>query len=79
MTLKANICNALTEWLRKEYPKLKVWQVTDYEEDTRFGGYCETCSYTEIVIDIEFVDAQNKRKNFTYDGSFADLLYRLDR
>ena len=50
--------------------------VIDFEEETRYDGYCETCyyEYTEVVITYE-VDGETR--TYDYSGSFAELISAL--
>jgi hypothetical protein len=54
-------------------------EVTSWEDRTEYGGYCETCSYEYVVVDINYVEAvTGKRQTYTYDGTFATLIWELE-
>jgi len=50
--------------------------VVDFDEVTRYDGYCETCyyEYSEVVITYE-VDGVTE--TYDYSGSFVDLISAL--
>jgi hypothetical protein len=54
-------------------------EVTDWEDRTEHGGYCETCAYEYVVVDITYVDSEGARKTYVYDSSFSDLIASLTR
>jgi hypothetical protein len=56
-----------------------VASVTSAEDETRWGGYCETCSYEYIAVEVGFVDSKGKNKTYLYDCTFAELIRRLSR
>lgn len=53
---------------------LSVKEVVDVDESTETGGYCETCSYETIVVRITYVDKEDKSREYSYEGSLANLL-----
>lgn len=54
-----------------------VDEVLDWEEDTYTDGYCETCRYTQVVVDIDYYSTQGIRLTYQHKGNFADLIREL--
>jgi hypothetical protein len=61
-------------------------EITDWEEEERSGGYCETCAYTETIVEVTFkCDKCDERGHFmsysdhmwTYSGGLAELMRML--
>jgi hypothetical protein len=52
-------------------------KVVDLESRTAWGGYCETCEYSYVVLDIEYVDSDSMRRTYTYDGDFGEFIREL--
>lgn len=75
MSLNENICNAFAQFLRDR--DLDVVEVVDWEERTVYDGYCETCYYEYVVVDIEYRDSEGTVKTYTYDGTFSSLMREL--
>lgn len=78
MAWQEDMYSALAELLRERYRK-DVDVVVGFEDRTVYGGGCETCAYSYLVCDITYLDSEGDRRNFEYDGSFADLLAHLAR
>lgn len=51
--------------------------VVCFEETTKFGGFCNTCSYEETVVDIYFKSSEGKLCKITYIENTQALLGRL--
>jgi len=66
----------LTEWLKQYEPDVK--EVVSYEDDTYYGGYCETCSYEEAIVNIYYVDSKGAGHKYVYGGGFAELVSSLE-
>ena len=75
MSLNESINEALTRFV-KEVDK-DCDTVTDFEDRTEYGGYCETCSYEYVVVDIYYTTVKGGRKTYTYDGTFSSLIRNL--
>ena len=74
----------LLKLVQREKPN--AVEVTDWEEDTRSGGYCETCSYDYIVVEVTFkCDRCDEKGHFMsyrdhtweYQGDLAELMRAL--
>jgi hypothetical protein len=61
-------------------------EITDWEEDSRMGGYCETCSYDYIVVEVTFKCENCDQKDhlmshrdhmWEYQGNLAELMRAL--
>jgi len=59
--------------------EVRVVSIADFEDFTYYGGYCETCSYEETNCKITYVDDGGATREFTYTGSFAELIGSLTR
>jgi hypothetical protein len=57
----------------------RVVSITDFEDYTVYGGYCETCAYEETNCKITYVDANGATREYSYYGSFAELIGDLTR
>lgn len=77
MSLNESIKEALGGFLRDTGRAEDVERVTSWEDRTEYGGYCETCSYEETVVDITYRTTAGGTKTYTYYGSFADLVSAL--
>lgn len=56
---------------------VKVAEILSYQEDTYDSGFCETCSYTETVIDVYYKDDAGDTQKYRYFGKFAYLIQDL--
>lgn len=67
----------LTRYLREvEYWDIK--KVLTYSQGIKTGGYCDTCFYEEIVVDVSYVDhAGDVREHYIY-GDMGTLIRDLD-
>lgn len=55
---------------------LNATEVTGFEEDTEYDGYCETCFYEYTVVRIQYTDSQGQHE-YTYRGYFSELIREL--
>lgn len=75
MSLNENIRYAFAQFLKDR--GLDVVEVIDWDERTVYGGYCETCAYEFIEVDIEYRNSEGTVKTYTYDGTFSSLMREL--
>lgn len=52
-------------------------KVTDVTERTEYGGYCSTCSFESIHLDITYIDFDGIERQYDYYGTFAELIEAL--
>lgn len=52
-------------------------KVIDFEEETYQYGGCETCSFSETVVEVTMKDAEGKSFVWKYSSSFVDLINAL--
>lgn len=52
-------------------------RVTGFREETYEHGGCETCSWTEIVVEISYVDTEDDPCVYKHSGTFVDLVREL--
>ena len=57
---------------------IKARQVTGFRDDIQTVGYCETCSYDQIKVEILYLDHKRKSQVYTEVGSFGDLIQTLE-
>jgi hypothetical protein len=65
--------------------KPEAVEVTDWDESIETGGYCESCSYEEISVDVYYqCNAEGCRRCptlgghiYSYNGNFAELMKGL--
>lgn len=55
-----------------------VVEIVNYEEYTYYGGYCETCSYEEIRVKVQFKNADGTFDSWEHYGSLGDLFRMLE-
>lgn len=67
---------AVAKWLR-EYGFGDVREVLDVQQDERSGGYCETCWYEEIVVEITYTDSEGERQTHTFYGDMGEFMREL--
>ncbi len=70
---KKRMYESLAEMLRAEY-NLDAVEVTEFEDYTEYGGYCETCYYESTRCKISYVDSKGEPQSYDYYGSFAELV-----
>jgi hypothetical protein len=69
---------AIAKWLREgEYRGYDVAEIISVEQEERSGGYCETCWYEEIVVEIQYKDSHGDVNSYTYYGNMAELMREL--
>jgi hypothetical protein len=57
---------------------IEAQEVTSVEQDTVSSGYCETCWYEEIVLEISYIEKGTGRSRlYTYYGNMASLISEL--
>lgn len=76
MSYIENIKTDLCKYLKSI--KIDCVEVTSFNDSTQWGGYCETCAYESVCVDIYYTNSKGKGKNYTYDEGLSDLLYALD-
>lgn len=52
-------------------------KVINIEDRIEYGGYCSTCSYESIHLDITYIDYDGVERKYDYYGSFAELIEAL--
>lgn len=62
----------IADYLR-EKDDLSIQEVRSVEEVTRTGGYCETCYYEELVLEIYYIDLDGNNRTYDYYGSLAEF------
>ncbi len=51
-------------------------EVTDFEDFTYYGGYCETCSYEDTYCELTY-KLNGEKKTLEIYESFAELIKTL--
>lgn len=72
---KKKFYEALAEMLRED--GLDAVEVTEFEDYTEYGGYCETCYYESTRCKLTYVDSNGETQTYDYYGSFAELVGSL--
>lgn len=68
------VCDMLQNFVETSVGE-SIDKVLCYDERIEYGGYCETCSYEEYVIDIYFtVNDSNDYYKYTFNGVMSELL-----
>jgi hypothetical protein len=75
--MEFDIKPVILAWLQENRPSLGAVEVLDYGEETEYGGYCETCSYEEIVVQITYKDSKGKTQKFRHYDNFAEFVKSL--
>jgi hypothetical protein len=61
-------------------------EITDWDQDTRSGGYCETCRYDETIVEVTFkcdmCDVKGHvmtyaEHSWVYSGDLGELMRML--
>jgi len=73
-TIEEKIHDALTLYLRRI--GFECDGVTGFEDVTKYGGYCDTCSYSETLCEVTY-EYLGKTKTYEYYGTFANLIKEL--
>lgn len=74
--LKAKAMHTSPNNVLREYPPVEV---INYEQDTRSGGYCDSCYYEETVVEIFYKDAEGHKHYYTYSNNFSELIRELEK
>lgn len=56
-------------------------EVVEYDTATRTEGYCETCSYDVVVVEIRYRSPNNKFSwptTHTFEGDMGEFIRKLD-
>ena len=68
---------AVKGYVPNEGPYTTVTEILDFEDETFYGGYCETCAYEDVYCYITYKTADNITARYEYTGSFAELINSL--
>lgn len=70
--------DAVLRWLKAEkYRAPDAVKILNVEQDERSGGYCETCWYEEIVVEISYEDVTGEPGLYTYYGDMGEFVREL--
>ena len=56
---------------------IEAIEVTSFVEDLVTEGYCETCSYERVVVEIYYKTNDSTNNYYVYEGDFASLIQEL--
>lgn len=73
MSLEDSIKESLKKFLIEECC-VDATEVISWNDTTRSGGSCETCYYEEIVVEIIYIDSNSHSREYTWYGSFGELI-----
>lgn len=73
---KFDLRPVIKAWLIQNHG-IAVDEVLSYEEENYSSGYCETCYYEEVRVNIEYLEG-GLRRSYTHYGSFGDLIKELE-
>lgn len=48
--------------------------VVDAEERTEYGGYCESCYYEDVMVDVTYLNEDGETQTTIIYSSFAHLM-----
>ncbi len=65
--------------LVRRYTSDEVSEVVSWEEVTESSGYCDTCYYETVRVEIIYLTSDGERKSFRYHANFSELLSELLR
>jgi len=68
---------ALTKYMQDRHEYWDVAEVVDFREETRSSGYCDTCYYEEVVIEVTYVDSTGEMHRDDIHDNFAGLMREL--
>lgn len=54
-----------------------IRKVYAYEEEHKYGGYCNTCVYEEYSVDIYFKNSDGRMCRYSYDGDMGEFIRTL--
>lgn len=66
----------LARYSRKVY-RNDIAEILSYEQETRSGGYCESCYYDEIVVEVRYLSTSGETKRFDIYGDMGELIRDL--
>jgi hypothetical protein len=69
---KADLLRAMTEWGVTD-----AAEVIDWEQETEQGGYCDSCYYEEIVVEITYRTVAGEKSEYKYYGNMVNLMQTL--
>lgn len=75
MSFSTSFFEALAEYVRSV--GYDVAEVTNFSEEVRESGFCETCYYSETVVEITFIDTSGLTQEHTYYGDMAEFIRDL--
>ncbi len=76
MKFKETLFAEMAEYLRKcGVPDVAT--VVAFEQDTRGGGYCNTCYWEEIIVEIRYRTGSGDEETYTYSGDLGELVRAL--
>lgn len=67
---------AIDMWGRKKYD-LPDNATVEVHQETRYGGYCETCAYSYEVMEVYSVVDGQRTQIDTIETDLADLLRQI--
>jgi hypothetical protein len=68
---------AVAAWLR-DYAEIDdVVGVTSVEQDSKTFGVCDTCSYTEVTVNVGYITTEGAGKTYEYRGDLASMVRQL--
>lgn len=79
MSLNQQLLESMTKYVQSRTTE-KVVEVYGYESGLRTGGYCETCSYSEVVVEMSYnVEDEYDRgygtgRMMEYDGDLGEFI-----
>lgn len=56
-----------------------IRKVICYDENLTYSGYCETCTFSEMVVDIYFKSIEGRLCKFRFQGTMSDLIFVLNK
>ncbi|OBJ40285.1 hypothetical protein A5630_25375 [Mycolicibacterium mucogenicum] len=54
-----------------------IRDIDSVEEETHYGGGCETCSWEETVVTVRYIDTDGALKYETIWSTFGELIKEL--
>lgn len=54
-----------------------VLEILAYKEITYTGGYCESCWYTELRVEILYKTESSPTEKFVYHGNMVEFIKEL--
>lgn len=76
-TFEDTFKDLLARYLRSKYSRLDIVEVLSYEQENRYGGICDTCSYTDIVVEVCYRTSEGDVLTHDIYGSMASLIEDL--